>query len=696
MQSSTVTDTAPRLSARKLSVARYRSQYDPKPVSVDSLAWKEIIAICGRHEVRDKRDGPGISFVSLSDGASRKDASVLSMSAAVLDLDGGATLNAVIASIGHLEFVAYSTYSHVRKGPRFRLVFPLSRDIRPAEWPALWEHLNRISGANADQSGDQPSRMYFLPSCPPDLLQHAVVHHNKGRWLDPDHVGTGGAHVKPQTANVIPFGWRHPTNQGAAGGIELPPDPEAPCYEGSRNQTLAQLTGHWLSKGLVGDALLGEAKRWNADWCSPLMDDDEVERTVSSIVERHKQIDRRTERAVVPELPPGKGIPAPESAIVPLFDLDEARIGPFLDREPPKRRWLLNDCLPAGKVGAIIAPGGTGKSQFVIQLGASIASGVALAGGAWTIGEPGSVLVLASEDDSDELHRRVHKTAKLLVSEHGQRIRPLVEARLFVKSMVGVDNLMTKALHPSHREVSRTGYANRLIALVKQLPDLKLIIVDPASRFRGGEENSAEDITRFVEVLEYVSKQAGAAVIVVHHANKASMQGGEQTQAASRGSSAFSDGIRWQMNLSAMTKEEAKAHGIPEDQRQMYLSATVTKNNYAAPAAPVFLRRMSGGFLVKADLAEKVKRKEQTTVLQVVQKISSSRESYSSRSFTEAFGGTTNLFGIGQNKLGGFVNQAIEAGLLRKGDDTRGLLRVTELGTAVLQASTQPDSAIVQ
>jgi hypothetical protein len=174
------------------------------------------------------------------------------------------------------------------------------------------------------------------------------------------------------------------------------------------------------------------------------------------------------------------------------------------------------------------------------------------------------------------------------------------------------------------------------------------------------------------------------------------MQGTEQTQAASRGSSAFTDGVRWQMNLSAMTKEEAKAHEIPADQRHKYLSATVTKNNYAAPAPPVFLRRITGGFLVKADLAEKVKRKEQATVVQIVQRVASSDKRFSARSFAEAFGGTTNLFGMGQNKLGGYVNQAIEMGYLEKGDDPRGLLGVTDHGNAALEACAQPDSAIVR
>jgi len=100
-------------------------------------------------------------------------------------------------------------------------------------------------------------------------------------------------------------------------------------------------------------------------------------------------------------------------------------------------------------------------------------------------GEPGSVLVLASEDDSDELHRRVHNTANCLClntvtnssSARGAAIREV---------MVAADNLMTKALHGSHGKCIGRNTWTGSSPLAKQIPDLKLIIVDPASRFRGG------------------------------------------------------------------------------------------------------------------------------------------------------------------------------------------------------------------
>jgi hypothetical protein len=43
------------------------------------------------------------------------------------------------------------------------------------------------------------------------------------------------------------------------------------------------------------------------------------------------------------------------------------------------------------------------------------------------------------------------------------------------------------------------------------------------------------------------------------------------SQNAQRGSAAFSDGIRWQMNLATMTSNDAKKLGIPEAMRRRYL-----------------------------------------------------------------------------------------------------------------------------
>ena len=68
----------------------------------------------------------------------RKNANVLYRSVATLDIDYG-TLNVWEDFTMAFNFAAmlYSTHKHSGAHPRFRLVFPLSRQVKPAEYEPL-------------------------------------------------------------------------------------------------------------------------------------------------------------------------------------------------------------------------------------------------------------------------------------------------------------------------------------------------------------------------------------------------------------------------------------------------------------------------------------------------------------------------------------------------------------------------------
>ena len=685
----------------RLSIVFFKNVYDVHLGRTQNIAWEELVQLLSVRDVREAKDGPLFSLTAVRPGATRGIASVTALSGGVLDLDDIKDVSAVRARMAAYEYVLYTTHSHGEKGNRYRIVLPFARSVPPAEWPAIWNGLNTVVGGVLDPAARDVARISYLPSCPKSREHLAEFVHNRGAWIDPGFLLQRQASVTSSERKVVSLHeWKCAGNAAAVGGIDIPPDPTAGVREGSRNDGLARLLGHWIGQGLTKEESLAEAHKWNTRNQPPLSDE-EVGRTHASIWRKHEgSIASAADVELVAQAAPVSPVRTVSwgaaDPVKPLFDVQDASVRGHLERVPLPRRYLLNDCLPAGKVGSIVAPGGTGKSQLVLQLAISVATGLPLAGGAWGIGESGGVLMLCAEDDVEEIHRRLYYTAR--ATKDGampENLISLLDRRLFVRSMVAENNLMT-VVEAVHGNIYRTEYTDRLIATARLIPDLKLIIIDPASRFRGGNENSSDDVTRFIETLEYVSKQTGASVLAVHHANKASMQGSEQTQAASRGSSAFSDGIRWQMNLAGMTEKEAKSYGIPDDQRHMYLSATVTKNNYAPPQTPVFLRRLAHGVLVKADLTDARKREDRNTVIEIVEKVASSKERYSARSFTEAYGGKTNVFRMGQNALGGYVNQAIEHGYLAKGGDRRGLLAVTELGRDVLRMCNQPDSAIAE
>ena len=78
----------------------------------------------------------------------------------------------------------------------------------------------------------------------------------------------------------------------------------------------------------------------------------------------------------------------------------------MLNTTPTSQTTLICGLLPAGVVGIIGAPGGTGKSMCALQMSISIACGAAFFG--HEIERPCKVLYLSAEDDKEECWRRLN------------------------------------------------------------------------------------------------------------------------------------------------------------------------------------------------------------------------------------------------------------------------------------------------
>ena len=350
--------------------------------------------------------------------------------------------------------------------------------------------------------------------------------------------------------------------------------------------------------------------------------------------------------------------------IVPLFNVNDFRAGRYLSSPPPVRRWLIRNVIPLGIVGQLVAPGGTGKTMASLQLGVSVAAGL------WEVDEAGAVLMLLGEDDDGELHRRIANISRQMTA-HPEAISKLGQ-NLYIKSVIGEDNLMTCA-DPVSREVKHTQFTERLMQTAAQINDLKLIVIDPASRFRGGDENAAADTTRFVQALGRLAQSTGATVLVIHHANKASMNGGGSNQAAARGSSALTDGVRLQINLTTLNDTTRKQHRIAEEEIRQYLTLSISKTNYSAPQADILLRRGEGGLLHRAESATKLKEpsKLDTEILKKVRAAAKAGKPHSKRSFCKEYAGLIGPFKMGEKALTAEINDMIEAGEIKLDEKRR-------------------------
>jgi putative DNA primase/helicase len=354
----------------------------------------------------------------------------------------------------------------------------------------------------------------------------------------------------------------------------------------------------------------------------------------------------------------------------PLFDPLAIRFSRFLDTEPPERKWLLPDLLPLDVVGLLASGGGTGKSFLLFQLCIALSSGVPFIGMAPD--RVGSTLYVAAEDDEGELHRRGRRILDHLHEEDVYVDRAALGERFHVLSRVGASNLLTTRTPTG--EVQRTELLAQLIEAAQQIPDLLLIALDPISRFRGGQANAEEDVTRLIEALEALREVTHATVLISSHVNKASLRDtAEADQSAVRGSSALVDGARWVGTLQALRRDAAEDYGVDPDDARRFLRFEVPKNNYAAPFAGSWLYRDAGGILVPTTLQQQPPQQRRTRRNAQIQQqhddvvnrlvaLLQEKGPLTRNQIERRFAGVHGVLGIGSHALRGIIDTAIAVG----------------------------------
>lgn len=244
----------------------------------------------------------------------------------------------------------------------------------------------------------------------------------------------------------------------------------------------------------------------------------------------------------------------------------------------------------AGTVGALVSPGGAGKSMLALQLAIQIAGGPDLLG----IGEleKGPVVYLPAEDPPTAIHHRLHALGAHMTDSQ----RRAFAADLMIQPLLGnCPNLMDKDWWEA---IKRVAVGSRLL------------ILDTLRRFHIEEENASGPMAQVIGRMEAIAADTGCSIVFLHHASKgAAMMGAGDQQQASRGSSVLVDNIRWQSYLSGMTVGEAEEYGVDEGQRGYFVRFGVSKANYGAPFGDRWFRRHEGGVLKPAVLHKQSKSK---------------------------------------------------------------------------------------
>jgi len=215
-----------------------------------------------------------------------------------------------------------------------------------------------------------------------------------------------------------------------------------------------------------------------------------------------------------------------------------------LSADLPKLDFVLPGLEPE-TFGLIVAPGGTGKTFFGLELVVSVALGRSVAGGLFPAAAPAKAVYVAAEESGHMLAERLRTLTQV-----DERVDPNLHQNLLVFPLSGEDGRLIKG-----------GKTTPLFDHIKtHAADARLIIVDPVRLLHDGEENDSASAARFVSVMGQLARACGAAVIGIHHANRTSAENAG-SQNAARGSSALVDGARWQLNLSRMSEKDAGKYG---------------------------------------------------------------------------------------------------------------------------------------
>lgn len=206
-----------------------------------------------------------------------------------------------------------------------------------------------------------------------------------------------------------------------------------------------------------------------------------------------------------------------------LFD----RTGPQRASAAETFEFLVPGFIPRGAVTLLAAAGGTGKSSVAHQL---------------------CVLASIDYDEGEEPDRWLGQPLNrdactgICVYFSGEDGPAITNARGKLFDPYGrAKRLQFHRTEYQDQEITFAEYLRRL----HKMPDVSVVVIDPARKFLSGDENDSECVSDFFEAIEEFAIRKRAAMVVVHHLQKgAKPQSAEEVRDELRGSQVFIDRAR--------------------------------------------------------------------------------------------------------------------------------------------------------
>jgi hypothetical protein len=258
--------------------------------------------------------------------------------------------------------------------------------------------------------------------------------------------------------------------------------------------------------------------------------------------------------------PPREPMPVP---VVFPFPIDEKMI--------PVRDWVVPGLLMRRHVSVLVAPSGSGKSLLTLQLGIACALHKQWSG--WLPRRKFRVLVINSEDDVDEMRRRLAAAARIMVPSKDEQDC----LRNNLALVDNADGAVVAKFDAKTKTMIATPLLDQIIATIKQ-NEIDIVFVDPFAETFEGDENSNSELKWAGVMWRHVARETGAAVCLVHHTKKYATGMAGDVDAA-RGAGALIGIARIVSTLFPMTTREAEVMGVEDDKRGFYLRYDDAKAN---------------------------------------------------------------------------------------------------------------------
>lgn len=247
----------------------------------------------------------------------------------------------------------------------------------------------------------------------------------------------------------------------------------------------------------------------------------------------------------------------------------------FLDRAPEEREWLVENMIPAGTRGLLVADPKVGKSALALDLTLALASGSSFLG--HIVPRRRRVALISREDTPGETSRRM----RLLTCGSAARAE-FQWGQIWVNTVAQSDQWFL-------------DNAEHVEAMIKELKmeQFDLVIFDVLRKLHNQDENdNAAMSTMVISTLELIQTECRCAVLAVHHRTK--MQTANVFRDA-RGTGAIHGYTEWGIGLSVVDESAP---------RREWIRKAEFEGKYGCPSDPIFFRITGDEEALRLELTE--------------------------------------------------------------------------------------------